>query len=576
MFPRLFLAIALTVSAAAQEATTEAPARLEGVVLSSTDRQPLKKAMIAAFPEEAVGLDLAANQKSATTNDEGRFSLDLKPGRYHVTISRNGYLDQEYGGADGNSSVPVTLVAGQTLSLTVRLVPTAIVHGRVTDEEGEPLSGAVVAVARYTYMRGRRTLVPLGQEQTNDLGEFRISNLHPASRYYVSATYSGAAPSKTGRTTQAYGTTYHPNSPDPAEASPVTLAPGEEVRVDFQLVPRPAFAISGQVAMDSSEKVETVIVMLADSMWVGAERHQAFVSEGKFRMEGVPPGEHTLVAMAIPEDRQAMMRGAMRTATTKVTVGSTDVEDVLITLSAANSGDIKGRIVVPSANRPELTELMVNLEPSRDQSQGNFFAAAMARMSGTAQVKEDGTFVIENVPPGEYNATIFATSPKWRDFYASAIEFNGRDALAAPMKVSGGGTLVVTAAADGGTITGMATREDGKPAAGAAVVAVPAERFRHRRDFYHDATADQNGRFEIRGVAPGTYRVYAWDSPEAKEAVFDAEFLKRYSEKGVDLTVGGGQKHTLDLKVIDTGDEFDAAPGRFSRTLFRMGRRRLR
>ena len=571
MFPRLLIVLAIAASAVAQHSTPTAPSRLEGTVISSTDKQPLKKAAVVVFPEDAGDSEQAENQRNTTTNDQGRFSVELKPGVYRVTVSRNGYLDQEYGGAEGNNNVPVSLVAGQTLSITVRLVPTAVVHGRVSDEEGEPLAGAMVNVARYTYLRGRRTLVPLGQEQTNDLGEFRISNLHPGSRFYVSASYSGAAPSKTGQTTQAYGTTYHPNSPDPAEATPIALGPGEEVRIDFQLVPRPAFAIAGQVTLDATEKAESVMVMLADSMWFGGDRHQAFVSDGKFRMEGLPPGEHTLVAMAIPEDRQSIMRGGMRTGTAKVTIGSSDVEGVTIQIASSAGGDIKGRIVLNSPAKPEMTQLMVHLEPSREETQGGFIAAAMARMSGTAQVQEDGTFTLENVTPGEYNVTIYATSPKWRDFYAAAIEFNGRDALSAPTKIMGGGSLTITAA-QGGVITGAVTDEDGRPAAGATVVAVPPDRFRHRRDFYHDATADQNGHFEIRGVAPGTYRVYAWDSAEAKEAAFDPEFLKQYTGRGSDLAVATGAPHTIDIKVIDTGDQFDATPAMFRSRAFRSRR----
>src|SRR6266702_2625432 len=83
----------------------------------------------------------------------------------------------------------LSLVPGQHVKdVLFRLVPAAVITGRVVDEDNEPLLGATVQALRYGYVRGQRQLVPAGEEQTNDLGEYRIHSMAPG-RYYVSAVY---------------------------------------------------------------------------------------------------------------------------------------------------------------------------------------------------------------------------------------------------------------------------------------------------------------------------------------------------------------------------------------------------
>ena len=58
---------------------------------------------------------------------------------------------------------------------------------------------------------------------------------------------------------------------------------------------------------------------------------------------------------------------------------------------------------------------------------------------------------------------------------------------------------------------------DGLPAAGVWVVVVPEESRRAEFRLYKSKTTDQRGNFELRGIAPGAYKVFSWDAVESKD-----------------------------------------------------------
>ena len=63
---------------------------------------------------------------------------------------------------------------------------------------------------------------------------------------------------------------------------------------------------------------------------------------------------------------------------------------------------------------------------------------------------------------------------------------------------------------------------------GATVALVPTLR---RLSRFKEVTTDQFGEFHIDGIAPGEYKVFAWDHIEAGQYQ-DAAWLKKYDFKG--------------------------------------------
>jgi len=166
------------------ETTQATRAAIAGVVTKDPGSVPLKKALIELIAES----QRDGGNYTALTGVDGSFHLEnLVPGRYRLFVERTGYqeIDKRHRRSDGRV---LTLSAGQEMKdLVIRLQAAAVVEGRVTDEDGDPMPEAQVAVLRQTFVAGRIHWEQAGAERTNDLGEYRIAGL-AAGNYFVSVT----------------------------------------------------------------------------------------------------------------------------------------------------------------------------------------------------------------------------------------------------------------------------------------------------------------------------------------------------------------------------------------------------
>ncbi|HZI50436.1 MAG TPA: carboxypeptidase-like regulatory domain-containing protein, partial [Terriglobia bacterium] len=78
---------------------------------------------------------------------------------------------------------------------------------------------------------------------------------------------------------------------------------------------------------------------------------------------------------------------------------------------------------------------------------------------------------------------------------------------------------------------------------------VPEARRRSNRALYVSAISDASGRFTLRGVAPGDYKVFAWESIPAFAHV-NAAFLAKHEDRGKLVRVGQQGTVSAELTVI--------------------------
>jgi len=536
-----------------------ARANIEGMVTKDPGSEPVKKALIELIAESQSD----GGNYTALTGVDGGFRIEnIVPGRYRMFVERSGYqeIDKHRRRTEGRV---LTLTAGQDLKdLTIRLQAAAVIEGRVTDEDGDPLPEAQVAVLRQTFGAGRSHWEQVGAERTNDLGEYRIPGLSAGS-YFVSVTpppdfrslieanglISAAAPHNGAAASEkpapaAYQTTYYPGTRDRGQAASIQLHAGDDFPVNFSLTPSPSFTIRGSVVNLPPGFTAAIMLQSKDFSLVlnGAEMHK----DGSFEIRDVAPGAYTILATVDNPPVPMMARQDLQ-------IGSANVEG--LKLAPQTGGSIRGRLHMEAGStaRPDPSQMLLLLH-SADGDDDAFGAFTMQEdFSTLAHVNADSSFEWKNVPAGRYSVQISDASamPDW--FLKSVTA--GRDGADSGFSVSSGTTtLDLVASANGAVADGIATNQKDEPVPDAVVVAVPEAHFRSHPDRYRKAVTDQSGRFILRGMPPGDYTLFAWESVDG-EAYYNPEFLKTYEGQGKALILSEGERQSIRIKAIPAPDQ---------------------
>jgi hypothetical protein len=100
---------------------------------------------------------------------------------------------------------------------------------------------------------------------------------------------------------------------------------------------------------------------------------------------------------------------------------------------------------------------------------------------------------------------------------------------------------------DGGRVIGTVADASGKPFAGAQVILAPKGDGRSLSSNYRIVASDDNGAFDLRGIPPGDYQLFAFEDIE-DHAWLNSEFMG--ANMGTEVTIVPNTRGTIQLPLI--------------------------
>jgi hypothetical protein len=245
---------------------------------------------------------------------------------------------------------------------------------------------------------------------------------------------------------------------------------------------------------------------------------------GKFRLTGVPQGSLYVIG-------GYDLSGQHLRAQVPVEVGDSDIDGLELRPIAAM--DVPGVLRIDGDTKVTMSQVQLTL-----QARGN---------GSSATPRDDGTLLFRSV-----NANTYQVRPnRAPGLYLKSVRWGTTDITDSELDLTSGlpanTELAVVLGADGAELDGV-VKNDNDPAEGAMVTLIPTGGHRSA-PFYKNTTTDDQGHFTIRGIAPGTYKVIAWDKVNVNAVIYDPEFLRPYETAGQKVALESNGKQTVELKL---------------------------
>ena len=534
------LLLALTLQAQPPQPVPQDPdkARLEGHVFNSVTGEPLRKTRLTLRMNAAQDRTTrqSPSEKPVTTytvtsDAEGKFVFaNVDPGDYQLTAVHDGFADLRLGDRSARKPEPILLTAKDTKSdFNLKLVPYGAISGVLIDEDGDPIRNQPVSAMKWQYTSTGRQLHEERKATSNDRGEYRIFDL-PAGKYFVKIN-----PDRLALTAQDPGNTvapvFYPGVLEATRAAPQELAAGQDLRgINFNLRRARFATIRGQVIAPPGAYISAGLLIFTDG-GTNSTGGGTDGQDGKFTFAGIPPGPiYVTGGYTVAGQRYDTM--------VEVDVGSEDIKG--LELRPVAPMDLTGsiRIAGQTPIKPSQFSLRLRGPSAGHEEQG----------SDTAAIRDDGSLLFHQLPAGRYRVEL----SRIQNLYIKSIAWGREDitdsALDLLRGIPANTELSIVLGADAGQVEGIVTTEKSEPAAGATITLVPTGEHRSR-PFYKTISTDSAGHFTIRGIAPGSYKLYAWDKVDVNAVCYDPDFLRPYESLGTAIEVRPSDKKVLELKL---------------------------
>ncbi len=551
------------------------------------------KGLSVSLPENQMAIeqfkDTNTSNFSAVADANGRFTIDgLPPGQYTLDFGQRGFFETP------GRPVVATVEAGKPSNVNVPMLAGSTITGRVKNAAGRMLANANVTAFLITYINGK--IVPEAQSSqfTDDRGEYRMFWLPPGDyvvladppRYPVTGAATAPVVGGPGVAVAPQGTlstpqfmrTFYPQALTTADAGIIAVKSGDQLTgLDITVQKGATYKISGdvhaapytgpalpargrggnadanapqriQVYLGLEYRDPTVIDMRstnlggtvpsAGSLFITASGDGL---RGTFEVRDVLPGEYYLV----PRVTQQTPAGTGIFNINRVAVDIRDKDVTGLSIELVPSVSVDGVLTI-DGRAPGNTTVRVAIGAVGNPSptyQGISARAVIPK-------GDDGVFSIANVPQARYRLEMGAGLPS--DLYVADARVGAVSVFDTGFEVGHEplAPLQVSLRSGAGTVEGVVRDASNRPIPNATVVVVPPDMRRENRVLYKTAKSDASGKFTVRGVAPGSYKLFSFLGLAGGE-FYNARFLEKYEFRGKSISVAQGATTTEALTVIE-------------------------
>lgn len=505
---------------------------LSGTVVNSVTNEPIRRALVTLFYQQQVAV---------MTDSDGRFDFNDLP-RMSVTIAaqKPGYFsEQEL--SSGRRRPKQFAVGPDASSAVIKLVPEAIIAGRILDPDGLPIPELMVRAVTQRVIEGRKQWTQNMSARTDADGNYRISNLMPSAYLVIAGPgHTRAFVANVEDTSElGYPAIVYPGS------SPMRINPGQQVEADFAITPEPFYSVTGSVgntAPGNQYFVQLVPRIPGPSMGgIGGGRVDP--ESGTFTLPRVVRGDYTLQARGSIQPRQRS------DVTPNQLFGSVPIS-VRGNLMGVTI-PLQPTLTIPINVRVERTKEQKVPVPGRVQSvQVRLISDDQERSTAYSTFEDpkdpNSPLVLKNALPGKYGIEL---QPTFGDLYVAAARFGTTDLL--------NGDITLTSNANQGAID-VVLRDDGAHLR----IKVPGEADQpmtlitvpdRGQPFIQDATGKSETQLFTR-LRPGSYTVLAFEDIGNLEYT-NRNALEPYLSRGVRVTLAPNQESTISPELIKAVSE---------------------
>ncbi|MBI1296257.1 hypothetical protein GC175_14980 [bacterium] len=505
-------------------------------IVTDPDGNPLNSLGVSLYVYDAEEDKWQFDRNTWTGADGSYRHGALTSGTYRLGFgSRDPFIGEFYNDAtDVNSAADIAVTVGQTTSaINAVLGRGGRIQGRVTNTDGQNVSGIRIAVDRYNTEEASWEDFFFNRSTSFD-GTYDIGPL-PTGTYRVFV-----------RGNDTYLPTYHPNTTEAEMATGINVTLGE-TKSGIDIVVQKGAQIVGKVTNAQGEGLREIVVYAyfqdEEGKWLTWGSYRTDFS-GTYKAGAFPTGVYR-IHFATHNQRDYLSKYYIDADSLDsaddlpVTAGQVITVNTTLNLGGVIAGQITG-------GGQSIVNESVSLYARDDGSNTGW------RYVTGKSTDDNGRYRFNSLIPGTYR---LQASGDWESNFFSTY-YGGTQVItgATDIQVSLGQTVTVDVPLiEGGVIAGLVTGKDGTPVPDVRVIVrAPDPDAESGWGFWRSAETDEDGQYRVQRLSTGVYRIEI--SPP-----FNSIYLNTYHsavdsiQNAADVSATLGQTTTVNTTLIEGG-----------------------